>query len=57
MKKFIIKTEFLGKKINGSVGSIALNYNTSQKDLKKLYNAGFKNVVEVVEKDEPKKED
>ena len=57
MKKFIVKTEFLGKKINGSVGSIALNYNTSQKDLKKLYNAGFKNVVEVVEKDEPKKED
>ena len=56
MKKFIIKAEFLGKKINGSVGSIALNYKTTQKDLKKLYNARFTNVVEVIEKDEPKED-
>jgi len=55
MRKFIIKPSFLGRKITGKVGVIALTEKTSQKDLKKLYNAGFTNVVEVEEKeDEPK---
>jgi hypothetical protein len=55
MKKFIIEPSFLGKKITGKVGVINLTEKTSQKDLKKLYNAGFKNVVKVEEiEDEPK---
>ena len=54
MKKFVIKPSFLGKKITGTVGIIPLTDKTSQKDLKKLYAAGFTNVVEVVEKDEEK---
>jgi hypothetical protein len=57
MKKFIIKPSFLGKKITGKVGVIPLTEKTSQKDLKKLYNAGFTNVVEVEEKEDEPKED
>ncbi len=57
MTKFIIKPSFLGKKITGKVGVIPLTEKTSQKDLKKLYNAGFTNVVEVEEKEDEKKED
>lgn len=49
MKKFIIKPSFLGRKITGKIGVIPLTENTSQKDLKKLYNAGFTNAVEVIE--------
>tara|TARA_Y100001938_G_scaffold143057_1_gene215255 strand:- start:9653 stop:9829 length:177 start_codon:yes stop_codon:yes gene_type:complete len=57
MSKFIIKPEFLGKKIMGSVGVISLTEKTSQKDLKKLYNAGFKDVVLLEKvKDEPKED-
>lgn len=57
MKKFIIEPSFLGKKINGNVGVIYLTEKTSQKDLKKLYNAGFKNIVKIEEvKNEPKED-
>ena len=57
MKKFIIEPSYLGKKIMGKVGVFILTENTSQKDLKKLYNAGFKDVVKVEEvKDEPKED-
>lgn len=58
MKKiFVIDPKFLGKKIMGQVGVFILTDKTSQKDLKKLYNAGFKDVVKVEEiKDEPKEE-
>jgi|TARA_R110002020_G_scaffold109267_6_gene252889 hypothetical protein len=56
MKKFTIKAEFLGKKVTGSVGVINLTEKTSQKDLNKLYKAGFNNIVEVVESN-AKKED
>ena len=57
MSKFIIKPSFLGKKILGSVGIINLTEKTSQKDLKKLYNAGFKDVVLLEKvKDEPKED-
>jgi|TARA_R100001198_G_C5201339_1_gene190234 hypothetical protein len=57
MSKFIIKPSFLGKKIMGSVGIINLTEKTSQKDLKKLYNAGFKDVVSIEKvKDEPKED-
>jgi len=57
MSKFIIKPAFLGKKIMGSVGVIDLTEKTSQKDLKKLYNAGFKDVVLLEKvKDEPKED-
>ena len=41
----------------GSVGIINLTDKTSQKDLKKLYNAGFKNIVKIEKvKDEPKED-
>jgi len=57
MSKFIIKPSFLGKKIMGSVGIINLTEKTSQKDLKKLYNAGFTDVVSLEKvKDEPKED-
>jgi len=57
MSKFIIKPSFLGKKIMGSVGVINLTEKTSQKDLKKLYNAGFTDVVSLEKvKDEPKED-
>ena len=57
MKKFIIKPSFIGKKITGSVGVVILTEKTSQKDLKKLYSAGFTNVVKIEEvKDEPKED-
>jgi hypothetical protein len=57
MKKFSIEPSYLGKKIMGKVGVFILTENTSQKDLKKLYNAGFKDVVKVEEvKDEPKED-
>lgn len=49
MKKFSIEPSFLGKKIMGQVGVFLLTEKTSQKDLKKLYNAGFKDVVKVEE--------
>lgn len=49
MKKFYIEPSYLGKKIMGKVGVFILTENTSQKDLKKLYNAGFKDVVKVEE--------
>jgi len=57
MKKFSIEPKFLGKKIMGQVGIFLLTENTSQKDLKKLYNAGFKDVVKVEEKEDEPKED
>ena len=47
MSKYIIDPSFIGKKIMGSVGIINLTEKTSQKDLKKLYNAGFKDVVSI----------
>lgn len=57
MKKFIIEPSFIGKKITGSVGVVILTDKTSQKDLKKLYSAGFTNVVKIEEvKDEPKED-
>ena len=57
MSKFIIKPDFIGKKIMGSVGIINLTEKTSQKDLKKLYNAGFIDVVSLEKvKDEPKED-
>ena len=58
MKKyFVIEPEFIGKKITGKVGVICLTEKTSQKDLKKLYNAGFKNIVKIEKvKDEPKED-
>jgi len=57
MSKFIIKPDFIGKKIMGSVGIINLTEKTSQKDLKKLYNAGFTDVVSLEKvKDEPKED-
>ncbi len=58
MKKiFCIEPKFLGKKIMGQVGIFLLTENTSQKDLKKLYNAGFTNMIKVEEvKDEPKED-
>jgi len=57
MSKFIIKPSFLGKKIMGAVGIINLTEKTSQKDLKKLYNAGFTDVVSIEKvKDEPKED-
>ena len=41
----------------GAVGVINLTDKTSQKDLKKLYNAGFKEVVKIEKvKDEPKED-
>jgi hypothetical protein len=41
----------------GSVGIINLTEKTSQKDLKKLYNAGFTDVVLLEKvKDEPKED-
>ena len=48
-KKFVIEPSFLGKKITGKIGIVLLTENTTQKDLKKLYNAGFTNVVKVEE--------
>ena len=57
MKKFIIEPSFLGKKINGIVGVIYLTEKTSQKDLKKLFNAGFKNIVKIEEVKNEQKED
>ncbi len=49
-KKFTIEEKFLGKKITGKNKlNVCLTENTSQKDLKKLYNAGFKHVVKVEE--------
>jgi len=57
MKKFIIEPSYLGKKITGKVGVILLTEKTTQKDLKKLFNAGFKNVVKVEEKEDEPKED
>tara|TARA_R110000772_G_scaffold28249_2_gene71322 strand:- start:1073 stop:1255 length:183 start_codon:yes stop_codon:yes gene_type:complete len=48
MKKYAIKKAFLGKLITGSVGVIPLTEKTSQKDLIKLFKAGFTDVVEVV---------
>jgi hypothetical protein len=57
MSKFIIEPSFIGKKIMGSVGIINLTEKTSQKDLKKLYNAGFTNIVSIEKvKDEPKED-
>tara|TARA_R100000541_G_C1880968_1_gene82281 strand:- start:404 stop:589 length:186 start_codon:yes stop_codon:yes gene_type:complete len=60
MKKFIqfvIEPSFLGKKITGKVGVIPLTEDTSQKDLRKLFKAGFTNVVKAIEiKDEPKED-
>ena len=57
MSKFVINPSFLGKKIMGSVGVIDLTEKTSQKDLKKLYNAGFVDVVLLEKvKDEPKED-
>tara|TARA_R100001440_G_scaffold23689_1_gene38581 strand:+ start:13214 stop:13390 length:177 start_codon:yes stop_codon:yes gene_type:complete len=57
MSKYVINEEFLGKKIMGAVGIINLTEKTSQKDLKKLYNAGFKDVVKIEKvKDEPKED-
>ena len=56
MKKFVIKDSFEGAKITGNIGVIILDEKTTQKDLKKLYTAGYTNIVEVVEKDEPKEE-
>ena len=57
MSKFIIKPAFLGTKIMGSVGVINLTEKTSQKYLKKLYNAGFTDVVSLEKvKDEPKED-
>lgn len=60
MKKvFIIEPSFIGKKITGKNKlSVNLTESTSQKDLKKLYNAGFKDVVKVeeIKEDEPKDE-
>ena len=57
MKKSIIEPSFIGKKITGSVGVVILTEKTSQKDLKKLYSAGFTNVVKIEEvKDEPKED-
>jgi len=57
MSKYIISPSFIGKKIMGSVGVINLTEKTSQKDLKKLYNAGFKDVVSIEKvKDEPKED-
>ncbi len=57
MSRFIVKPSFIGKKIMGSVGIINLTEKTSQKDLKKLYNAGFKDVVSIEKvKDEPKED-
>jgi len=50
MKKFCIAPSFLGKKITGKDKlSVNLTEKTSQKDLKKLYQAGFTNVVKVEE--------
>jgi hypothetical protein len=60
MKKvFVIEPSFIGKKITGKNKlSVNLTESTSQKDLKKLYNAGFKDVVKVEEiKDEPKEDE
>ena len=48
MKKYAIKKAFLGKLITGSVGVIPLTEKTSQKDLIKLFKAGFTNAVEIV---------
>tara|TARA_R100001015_G_C4561317_1_gene121128 strand:- start:8 stop:184 length:177 start_codon:yes stop_codon:yes gene_type:complete len=57
MSKFIIEPNYLGKKIMGAVGVINLTDKTSQKDLKKLYNAGFKDIVKIEKvKDEPKED-
>jgi hypothetical protein len=57
MSKFIIEPSFIGKKIMGSVGIINLTEKTSQKDLKKLYNAGFTNIVSIEKvKYEPKED-
>jgi len=57
MSKYVIEPSFIGKKIMGAVGVINLTDKTSQKDLKKLYNAGFKEVVKIEKvKDEPKKD-
>jgi hypothetical protein len=57
MKRFVINPSFLGKKITGNIGVVVLTDKTSQKDLKKLYQAGFANVVTQEEvKDEPKED-
>ena len=57
MSRFIVKPSFIGKKIMGSVGIINLTEKTSQKDLKKLYNAGFKDVVSIEKVEDEPKED
>jgi len=59
MKKYAIKKAFLGKLITGSVGVIPLTEKTSQKDLIKLFKAGFTNVIEVVveESEDERKEE
>lgn len=58
MKKFILKKSWLGKKFMSNVGVFVFDNSTTQKDLKKIYAAGYKNIVEVVEKkDEAEKED
>ena len=58
-KIYYIEPSFIGKKITGKNKlSVNLTESTSQKDLKKLYNAGFKDVVKVEEiKDEPKEDE
>lgn len=58
MKKFfVIEPSFIGKKVTGNVGVVILDEKTSQKDLKKLYQAGFTNIVKVEEKKDEPKED
>lgn len=57
MKKYVIKESELGKKIMSKVGVFILDEKLSQKDIKKLYNAGFTNIIDVVEKKDEPKED
>ena len=56
MKKvYKLKESFLGKKIMGNLGIINLIEKTSQKDLKKLYQAGFSDMITIEEVKEEKK--
>ena len=56
MKKvYKLKEAFLGKKVMGNIGIINLIEKTSQKDLKKLYQAGFSDMITLEEVKEEKK--
>lgn len=56
MKKYSIKKGFEGKKIMRKEGIFKLTESTTQKDLKKLYNLGHTEAVEIIEIEDGKEQ-